>query len=42
MPECGAQLVYTDANKIKCHIEAAGEGDPRYNLSTRWRTTLLP
>jgi hypothetical protein len=38
MPECGAQLVYTDANKIKgivCHIEAASEGDPRYNLSTR-------
>src|SRR5215216_7628254 len=36
MPNCGAQLVYKEINRIKgriCHIEAASKGGPRYNSS---------
>jgi hypothetical protein len=35
MPDCGAQLVYVETNEVRriiCHIEAANEGGPRFNL----------
>lgn len=35
MPSCEVQLVYEKVNAVKgiiCHIEAASEGGPRYNL----------